>query len=257
MSSALFDYEWQFMIQLISRVTYCVGYEETCQTLLQQLKTLIPFSTAVVFRTGRENGQAVIGNPISYDADSRKSDHSRFINGDYPRWSEFIMASYSTVFRQSDLIAPAKWERTRVYRDIWQPQNIYWGLFASIVAKDVPMVIIGLFREKKDEDFSARDIYLFNTLKDPLERKFYAMLEGSGNAGRGMFFNKIAKTAAKYSLTKRETEIVNLVCSSKSGDEICGQLFITPATLSKHLSNIYAKTGVRNRTQLFALFNEG
>lgn len=257
MSNALFDYEWQFLIQLISRVTYCSNYNETCETLLQQLKTLIPFNTAVVFRTGRENGQAVIGNPISYDVDNKSADHSRFINGDYPRWSEFIMASYSMVFRQSDLIAPAKWDRTRVYRDIWLPQNIYWGLFASIVAKDTPMVIIGLFRDKKDEDFSARDIYLLNTLKDPLERKFYTMLEGKAAAGAGVSFNKIGKAAAKYGLTKRETEIVTLVCASKSGEEICGQLFITPATLSKHLSNIYAKTSVRNRTQLFALFNEG
>ena len=79
------------------------------------------------------------------------------------------MASYSTVFRQSDLIAPAKWERTRVYRDLWQPQDIYWGLFISVVTKDVPMAIIGLFRPKTEEDFSARDLYLLNTLKDPLE----------------------------------------------------------------------------------------
>jgi DNA-binding CsgD family transcriptional regulator len=71
-----------------------------------------------------------------------------------------------------------------------------------------------------------------------------------------MFSGKISKTAAKFGLTKREIEIVNLVCASKTGEDICGQLFITPATLSKHLSNIYSKTGVRNRTQLFALFNE-
>ena len=256
MSTALFDYEWQFLIQLISRVNYCENYNETCETLLQQLKTLIPYSTAVAFRTGRENGQAVIGSPISYDVDNKKADHSRFINGDYPRWSEFIMAPYSMVFRQSDLIAPAKWEKTRVYRDIWQPQDIYWGLFVSIISKDNPMAIIGLFRDKKDEDFNARDIYLLNTLKDPLERKFFSLLEGQTNPGNNMFSGKISKTAAKYGLTKREIEIVNLVCASKTGEDICGQLFITPATLSKHLSNIYSKTGVRNRTQLFALFNE-
>ncbi len=45
-----------------------------------------------------------------------------------------------------------------------------------------------------------------------------------------------------------------LVCGSKSSDDMCRQLYITHATLSKHLSNIYAKTKVRNRTQLFGLF---
>ena len=54
-----------------------------------------------------------------------------FMNGEYPRWSEFIMSPYSTVFRQSDLIAPSKWENTRVYQDIWKPKGIFWGLFMS------------------------------------------------------------------------------------------------------------------------------
>ena len=71
-----------------------------------------------------------------------------------------------------------------------------------------------------------------------------------GNAGS----DRILKKAANFGLTKRETEIVSLVCSGKGGDEMCQSLYITHATLSKHLSNIYAKAKVKNRTQLFALF---
>jgi DNA-binding CsgD family transcriptional regulator len=115
-----------------------------------------------------------------------------------------------------------------------------------------------MFREKSDEDFSARDIYIMNTLKDPLERKFYSVLEGRGRRNRMLAQPEhIAKKAAQYGLTKRETEIVTLVCGSKSSEEMCQQLYITHATLSKHLSNIYAKTKVRNRTQLFGLFCDG
>ncbi len=256
MSSALFDYEWQFLVQMITRITYCDNYNDTCETLLRQLRTLIHFNSAVIFRTGRKDGQATVSNPISIDAPNTKADHITFMNGEYPRWSEFIMSPYSMVFRQSDLISPSKWENTRVYHDIWKPKGIFWGLFMSVVSNDHPLIMLCIHRDKKDEDFSARDIYLMNTLKDPLERKFMMLLEQEQRNGTNAPSGKLSRTAATYGLTKRETEIVYLVCAGKSSEEICSQLFITPATLSKHLSNIYAKTKVRNRTQLFGLFHE-
>jgi DNA-binding CsgD family transcriptional regulator len=230
---------------------------DTCVTILQQMKTLIPFQTGIIFQSGREDGRVVLDNPVSTGSSDDPTEHEFFIQGTYPHWNEFVMSPYSSVFRQSDLISPAKWERTRVYRDVWQPKNMYWGLFISLVYKDCPLAIIGLQREKVRDDFSSRDIYVMNMLKDPLERKYYSLIEGkSSPAGNAIYTDKIIKTATEYNLTKRETEIVALTCSGKSSEDMCQQLFITHATLSKHLSNIYAKTKVRNRTQLFGLFSK-
>ncbi len=255
MSSTLFDYEWQFLLQMVTRINYCETYTDTCDTILQQMRTLIPFQTGILFQAERENGRVKLGQPVSTEAVDDSNDHAFFTEGNYPHWNEFIMAPYSIVFRQSDIIAPAKMEKTRVYREIWQKRNVYWGLFISIVYKDCPLAVMGLMRDKNSEDFSARDIYIMNTLKDPLERKFYSLLEGDMQHGGVAQPERIAKTAVRYGLTKRETEIVSLICVSKSSEDICQQLYITHATLSKHLSNIYSKTKVRNRTQLFGLFN--
>ena len=253
MSSTLLDFEWQFLIQMITRLNYCGTYPETCNTFLQQIRALVPYSIGVIFQAGRENGRVVLTNPISTEHINDKSDHDFFIEGKYPHWDEFLLSPYSTVFRQSDIIQPEKWEKTRVYRDVWQPKGMYWGVFISLVHKDVPLAILGIQRAKDSGDFSARDIYIMNSLKDPLERKFFSLLEDFrliGNAGA----DRMLKTAANFGLTKRETEIVSLVCAGKGGDEMCQSLYITHATLSKHLSNIYAKTKVKNRTQLYALF---
>ena len=194
-----------------------------------------------------------LNNPISTEHIDDRSEHNFFIEGKYPHWDEFVMLPYSSVFRQSDIIPPGKWEKTRVYRDVWLPKNMYWGVFISLVHKDVPLAVLGVQREKDAGDFSDRDIYVLNTLKDPLERKFYNLLEDrrqTGNTGA----DRLMKTSARYGLTKRETEIVSLVCAGKGSEEMCQSLYITHATLSKHLSNIYVKTKVKNRTQLFALF---
>ena len=249
----LFDHEWQFLVQMTTRINYCGTYPETCNTFLQQIRTLVPYHNGVVFQAGREDGHVVLTNPVSTEQLNDKHDHNFFIEGQYPHWDEFIMSPYSLVFRQSDIIPPGKWERTRVYRDVWQPKDMYWGLFISLVHEDIPLAVLGIQREKSANDFLARDLYIMNTLKDPLERKFFNLLEDkrlNGHTGA----EKMLKTAASYNLTKRETEIVSLVCAGKNGDEMCQSLYITHATLSKHLSNVYAKTKVKNRTQLYALF---
>jgi len=253
MSSTLFDYEWQFLFQMSTRINYCNSYNDLCSTFLQQIRTLIPFHTGVIFQAGRSNGHAILTNPISTESINDSSDHAFFIEGRYPHWDEFIMSPYSSVFRQSDIIPPGKWEKTRVYREVWQPKNIFWGLFTSLVHKDIPLAVLGILRDKDGNDFSARDIYIMNTLKDPLERKFFSLLEDRSRTGPSGT-DIVLKTAADFGLTKRETEVVALVCLGKGSDEMCQQLYITHATLSKHLSNIYAKTKAKNRTQLFALF---
>jgi len=253
LGSSLLDFEWQFLVQVATRISYSTSYIETCGTFLQQIRALIPYNNGVVFRADRENGRISLSNPISTENLNDMTDHDFFIKGKFPHWDEFLMLPYSTVFRQSDIIPPGQWEKTRVYRDVWQPKKMYWGLFISLVHKDIPLAIIGLQRANDAGDFTARDIYVMNTLKDPLERKFFSLLENFsliGNAG----MDRILKISASYGLTKRETEIVSLVCAGKGGDEMCHSLYITHATLSKHLSNIYTKTKVKNRTQLYALF---
>ena len=37
MRSSLFDYEWQFLTQMITRIHYTASYEELCRLLLQSL----------------------------------------------------------------------------------------------------------------------------------------------------------------------------------------------------------------------------
>ena len=54
----------------------------------------------------------------------------------------------------------------------------------------------------------------------------------------------------QYKISKRETEIVHLVCHGKSNQEISDSLFISLQTVKDHIHHIYLKTGVRNRVQL-------
>lgn len=48
-------------------------------------------------------------------------------------------------------------------------------------------------------------------------------------------------------LTTRELEILTLVASGHSTKEVSERLFLSPRTTARHITNIYAKIGVRNR----------
>jgi DNA-binding CsgD family transcriptional regulator len=55
-------------------------------------------------------------------------------------------------------------------------------------------------------------------------------------------------------ITKREREIVMLIKSGKTNQEIADELFISVATVKDHNHNLFRKSGVRNRLELANLF---
>jgi len=55
------------------------------------------------------------------------------------------------------------------------------------------------------------------------------------------------------SLTTREREVLTLVAEGRSNREIAGRLFISPKTVSVHVSNVLAKLGAAGRTEAVAV----
>lgn len=61
---------------------------------------------------------------------------------------------------------------------------------------------------------------------------------------------RLPRSARGYRLTQRESDVARLVASGLTNKETATRLFVTPASIAFHLSNIYAKTGVHNRYEL-------
>jgi DNA-binding CsgD family transcriptional regulator/tetratricopeptide (TPR) repeat protein len=54
-------------------------------------------------------------------------------------------------------------------------------------------------------------------------------------------------------LTSREVEVAQLVAAGTSNQEIASSLAISPRTVERHITNVLAKLGLRNRTELAAV----
>ena len=61
-----------------------------------------------------------------------------------------------------------------------------------------------------------------------------------------------APLAGPGSLTPRERQVLDLIAAGATNRSIAATLFISEKTVSVHVSNIFAKLGVSNRTEAAA-----
>ena len=59
----------------------------------------------------------------------------------------------------------------------------------------------------------------------------------------------------KFQISKRERQIVDLICQGKSNQQIADELFISLQTVKDHTHRIYTKVGINSRMQLVAVIN--
>jgi DNA-binding CsgD family transcriptional regulator len=101
-------------------------------------------------------------------------------------------------------------------------------------------------RERDDPDYSERDRAVLESLRPHLRAREARAAMRQALAGAPLAATR-RSSAAEPQLTAREREIVSLVAEGKTNAEIAAELWVTPATVKKHLENIYVKLGVGSR----------
>ncbi|TAJ11985.1 DNA-binding response regulator [Marinilabiliaceae bacterium JC017] len=98
--------------------------------------------------------------------------------------------------------------------------------------------------------------------KDDLETALDAVMKGEsyfpGNLMRKLLFKVSNKGEMdNISLSRREKEVLVLICQGYTNTEMAAQLFISPKTVDNHRSALLQKTGTRNAAHLvmFAIAN--
>jgi len=61
------------------------------------------------------------------------------------------------------------------------------------------------------------------------------------------------KPRTVHGLSPREAEVLRLLAAGRSNGEIAGVLFVSPRTVSTHVTNLYGKLGVASRAEAIAL----
>jgi DNA-binding CsgD family transcriptional regulator len=123
------------------------------------------------------------------------------------------------------------------------PVTILGGVYLAIFTIILGSLLLGWLRPSGPTHrqflFNSAFMVLYNLL--PLAWIFRSQPSGSIQDPTEL---------ERYGITPREREIIALICSGRTNQEIADRLFISLATVKDHNHNIFRKTGVRNRVEL-------
>jgi DNA-binding NarL/FixJ family response regulator len=96
---------------------------------------------------------------------------------------------------------------------------------------------------------AIQPVALSTLVRETLDGHVIHVGSQKGAASRNVRLRAYAVAAEACPLTTRELEILQLVASGSTNGEIARRLWVTEQTVKFHLSNIYRKLEVGNRTQ--------
>jgi DNA-binding CsgD family transcriptional regulator len=143
----------------------------------------------------------------------------------------------AAVFRVSDLLPDREYRQTGLYTDLVQPFGLQHELFVCLDGGAPQRTVRLLFDRAPGSDFSDRDLAVVTLLRPHLQAAY-------DRAKR--------RRRAILPLTGRQREILQLVAAGHSNRQIARRLFVSEATVRKHLENIFSRLEVNSRTAAVA-----
>ena len=144
---------------------------------------------------------------------------------------------FATVVRWSDFYSDRELREQSLYAEFFRREGTTHGMHASVPARPAYLRKFSFWRVG-GPDFTERDRLVVELIRPHLWELYLA-------TQRRM--NKVP------TLTPREWEVLHLVHEGYGNKAIAQTLFISTATVRKHLEHIYDRTGVRTRGAAAAL----
>lgn len=204
---------------------------------------------------GGASGRGTLHSPVCLPEKfiEMEQRYTNFEDRDFSSW--ILRKSRSMLVRITDLMDDETRIETEIYKNCFQPYGLHYSVDLTIISRGELMGCLTLYRSREDEDFSDDDLEILKMLSDHLNARFNMNKYGSVRVHK-TGIGRIGDLISRYDLTKREAEVLNRILQGETNDQICEELFISPNTLKKHLHNLYAKAGVRNRVQLLGIDGE-
>ncbi|MEE3420504.1 MAG: helix-turn-helix transcriptional regulator [Lachnospiraceae bacterium] len=164
----------------------------------------------------------------------------------------FGFTKETCVFQDTDILNREIRENTNFYRKFLIPAKLVYGTGILLIRGERLTGIFNLFRNQEMGDFSKRDIFILNILKNHIENMVYRTTQM--NRASTSVRRNLIDFAGEHKLTGREADVLGLINKGYSNQEIADELFISLSTVKKHIYNIFSKTGAQSRGQLISLF---
>lgn len=243
---------------VINEMTYQMAVSENTAALrrfvMQQMRFLLDFDIASFYLL-RENKETGGVEPVDVVCEGIElSELEEYLDEDIA--DDYAQGLFFTgktvVYRESDIIQDEERIKTTLYKRVYEKRNMHFSVTVYLFFQRKFIGMLTFFRQKGKENFSFRDVYVLEAIKEHLA---FHLAEKSGrkNSGQksGDYFQQLIKP---FAFSQKETEVVKALLTAEDIPEIADKLFISVSTLRKHIQHIYAKMSINNRVQLMAYF---
>ena len=237
--------DWLVLNDIIYKIYTSENFDKMRVNFLEQIKLLLDFDSADFFLS-KTDGSNDLCSPVTYNCDETFS--ARFDTLDYSRG--VMHSGRSMVYRETDIMPDDHRVQTDYYKKVYMPNGWHYSLQMVHAYGQRFLGVVTLYRTIGKDNFTYDDIFLINMLKDHLAFRLNKERERLLAGGSRI---SIEEAVEKYSLTRREKDILTLLIRGIDNEEICEQLVISINTLKKHILNIYKKMDINSRIQLFKL----
>ncbi|SHM23841.1 helix-turn-helix transcriptional regulator [Halanaerobium congolense] len=246
------EINWEKIIDFIYKTGKIIDLHKYSYYFLKELNQLIPFYAANFFLFDEK--KELIGDPVCFNI------------------NESVLKAYNDYYWQLDdirnlafdqqqpiisteLMDYKCWINTEYFNDFLAKNRLYYSCGIDIHADNKLLGTISLFRTYKDQNFTSRDLIYLKILAEHSSNHLKKLfeIEKLRKKANKQNENIINTTAESFQLSSREKDVLKLILQGKTNEEIANELFVSINTVKKHLSHIFNKTEVHNRTELAAL----
>jgi DNA-binding CsgD family transcriptional regulator len=152
-------------------------------------------------------------------------------------------AGFERPVRISDFFDRRQYQRLAIYGELLRLLEVDHQVAFSLPMGRTRLLCVAVDRQGRD--FTEADLDRLDALRRPL-------LANAIRIGQLHARVVIEDGSGPVALTRRESDVLSLVTGGLANDQIGRRLGISARTVNKHLEHIYAKIGVRNRTEATA-----
>ncbi len=266
--------EFKVYNALIHKLYHSSNLNKVRSVVLDNLIHLVPYDNAAFFLV--DPSTEAFTEPLLYGLDRHRFQQYQEY---YEKRDDYKKAVFSQDLippfdRCSDYMDYQLWQKNEHRSDFLLPQDIYHMAGVQILQNDQLVGEISLHRKSSSPDFSDREMYILQMLHSHINSIFirlastnseYRLPDGEAavliDPGQSDLLpdltpkSRARAASSDKSLTRRERDIVSLIAQGKTNQEIARQLYISENTVKTYIKRLFAKLGVKSRTELvFAIY---
>lgn len=151
----------------------------------------------------------------------------------------------TSVVSNSMLMSDDEWRQSGIYTDFYQPNGYFHNCDVFLRQQGRIVAVLSLVRRDAAQPFTEDEVASLNQIQPFVEFSLGAIHVASRVISR-------TSLSARFHLTARELDVVEIAVTGISNKALCRHLGISLPTLRSHVQNIYAKVGVRSSSELIA-----